>query len=466
MVESEQNALRSIPSVDALLQEPRVRELLHEHPRAVVVQGVRSVLARVRDQVGSGRTTVPAKEELVDEIVLAAGYASIRGLRRVVNATGVILHTGLGRAPLAEAAKEALLDVAGYCNVQSSLETGERTVREAFVAEVLQTLTGAEAATVVNNNAGATLIVLNTLAEGKEVIVSRGQMVEIGGSFRIPDVMAQSGAVLVGVGTTNRTHLTDYESAITESTGILLRVHASNYKILGFTKEVPLSDLVALGRKHNLPVVDDLGSGALVDLRRFGVDYEPVVSDSVERGADVITFSADKLIGGPQGGIIVGREEIINRVKKNPLFRALRICKLTLASLEATLRLYLDEELLVKEVPFYRILSTPASEVKERAKALAGRLRREAPALEVSVQDDVARPGSGALPIEELPSFSVAVKGASTGAQELARRLRMRRVPVFTRIREGKVVLDLTTIFREDEDEVVSALAELARTER
>jgi L-seryl-tRNA(Ser) seleniumtransferase len=466
MVESEQNALRSIPSVDALLQEPRVQELLNQHPRAMVVERVRSVLARLREQVGSGRASVPAKEALVDEIALEVARGSIRGLRRVVNATGVILHTGLGRAPLPEAAKEALLDVAGYCNVQSSLETGERAVREAFVAELLKKLTGAEAATVVNNNAGATLIVLNTLAKGKEVIVSRGQMVEIGGSFRIPDVMAQSGATLVGVGTTNRTHLRDYEQAITDNTGVLLRVHASNYKILGFTKEVPLVDLVALGREHDLPVVDDLGSGALIDLRGFGVEYEPMVSDSIKEGADIATFSADKLIGGPQGGVIVGREELVNRVRKNPLFRAMRICKLTLASLEATLRLYLDEETLLREVPFYRILATPVSEVERRANALAERIRHEVPGLDVSVLEDVARPGSGALPIEELASYSVAVTVPSVGAKEFARRLRMRPVPVFSKIRDNKVLLDLRTTFPEDEDEVVSAVGEMSEARR
>jgi L-seryl-tRNA(Ser) seleniumtransferase len=458
---SGKEALKSIPGVDALLQELSVRELLTDHPRAVVVDAVRSVLERLRESVVAGREGVPAREDLAHEVSLEVARAGLRGLRRVVNGTGVILHTGLGRAPLPQAAKEALLDVAGYCNVQSSLETGERTTREAFIADLLTRLTGAEAATVVNNNAAATLVVLKTLAEGKEVIVSRGQMVEIGGSFRIPDVMAQSGATLVGVGTTNRTHLRDYEQAITENTGLLLRVHASNYKILGFTKEVSLPELVTLGRKHGLPVMDDLGSGALVDLRRFGVEYEPLVADSVKEGADIATFSADKLIGGPQGGIIVGRKELVTRVRKNPLFRAMRICKLTLASLEATLRLYLDEEALLREIPFYRILSTPVSEVKARAEALAERIGREAPGLDVSVQEDVARPGSGALPIEEVASYSVAVTPTEAGAHEMARRLRTRPVPVFTKIREDRVLVDVRTVFPEDDDDVVSALAEL-----
>ncbi len=454
----DKDTLKSIPGVDTLLQQPAVKHLLGDHPRTVVTDVVRAVLERLRESVVSGQRKIPTRDALAQEIALEVTRAGLRGLRRVVNGTGVILHTGLGRAPLPQTAKDALLDVAGYCNVQSSLETGERTTREAFIADLLTRLTGAEAATVVNNNAGATLIVLNTLAKGMEVIVSRGQMVEIGGSFRIPDVMAQSGATLVGVGTTNRTHLRDYEQAITENTGLLLRVHASNYKILGFTKEVSLPELVALGRKHGLPVVDDLGSGALVDLRRFGVEYEPLVSDSIRDGADIATFSADKLIGGPQGGVIVGRKELVNRVRKNPFFRAMRICKLTLASLEATLRLYLDDEMLLREVPFYRILSTPVPEVKARAEALAERIRKEVHDLEVSVQEDVARPGSGALPVEELPSYSVGVTESSQGAAELARRLRMHSVPVFTKIREEKVLLDMRTVFPEDQDEVVSAL--------
>jgi L-seryl-tRNA(Ser) seleniumtransferase len=461
MSAADKEALRSIPGVDTLLLEPAVQALLEDHPRATVVEAVRAVLGRVRELVGSGVAAVPTKEALAQEIALQVAQAGLRGLRRVVNATGVILHTGLGRAPLPEAAKEALVDVAGYCNVQCSLETGERSTREAHVAVLLTRLTGAEAATIVNNNAAATLIVLKTLAHGKEAIVSRGQMVEIGGSFRIPDVMAQSGATLVGVGTTNRTHLRDYANAITENTGVLLRVHASNYKILGFTKEVPLTELAALGRKHSIPVMDDMGSGALVDLRRFGVEYEPVVADSIKEGADIATFSADKLIGGPQGGVIVGRRDLVNRVRKDPLFRALRVDKLTLASFEATLRLYLDEETLLKEVPFYRILSAPVDEVKARAEALAERIRREVSGLDVSVQEDVARPGSGTLPIEEVASYSVAMTPTSDHAQEMARRLRLRPVPIFTKIRDDKVLLDMRTVFPEEEDDVVAAVAEV-----
>ena len=332
-------------------------------------------------------------------------------LRRVVNATGVILHTNLGRAPLPDVAVKHIADIAGsYSNLELDLETGQRGSRTTLVEKLLCELTGAEAAAIANNNAAAVLLTLNTLAGGKEAIVSRGQLVEIGGSFRIPDIMARSGAQMVEVGTTNRTHLSDYEAALTENTGVMLAVHPSNYKVMGFTAEVALEDMVALGRQRGVPVAHDLGGGVLVNLRDYGLPYEPLVSDSISAGADVVMFSGDKVLGGPQCGIIVGKQNVVEQIRKNPLMRALRCGKLTYAALEATLKLFLNPEVLTREHPTLRMLTEPVTTLEQRGRRLL-QMIGELEGFTCELVDSHAQTGSGALPLENIPSVAVAISG-------------------------------------------------------
>ncbi len=387
-------------------------------------------------------------------------------LRPVVNATGVVLHTNLGRAPMAEAAARAAGDAArGYLNLELDLETGKRSSRQNAVREWVCRLTGAESATAVNNCAAATVIVLRAVAAGKEVIVSRGQLIEIGGSFRIPEIMAVSGAVLREVGTTNITRLADYERALGPSTGALMRVHTSNYRVSGFTKSVSLAELVALGKKHGVPVIDDAGSGALYDFARLGLPGEPLPRASIAAGADLTLFSGDKLLGGPQAGVIAGRKEWIQKIEKDPLMRAFRLDKMTLAALEATLRLYMNEEQAVREVPVLRLLSIPLEELRRRAEALAERLRA-APGLTASAREDSAFVGGGSLPDQALPTWVVEVEAAGVGDAELARRLRAGEPAVVGRLQGGKLLLDMRTVFVEQEAGLVQAVVDAARAGR
>ncbi len=380
-------------------------------------------------------------------------------LRTVINATGIVLHTNLGRSPLAEEAAQAAYEAAhGYLNLELDLDSGKRSSRQSAVREWLCRLTGAESATAVNNNAAATVIVLRSLAMGKEVIISRGQLIEIGGSFRIPDIMGVSGAILREVGTTNITRLADYERAIGPNTGALLQVHSSNYRISGFTKSVPLADLVALGKKHGLPVIDDIGSGALLDFARFGFQGEPVARASIAAGADLVLFSGDKLLGGPQAGIIAGRREWIQKIEKDPLMRAFRLDKMTLAALEATLRLYLNEERALREVPVLRLLGTPLAELHQRAEKLAEQLRGFAGLASVTTAEDVAYVGGGSLPDQSMKSWVVEIAADSVGDAELARRLRLGMPAVMARLRGGKLVFDVRTIFAHQETSLVEAV--------
>jgi L-seryl-tRNA(Ser) seleniumtransferase len=380
-------------------------------------------------------------------------------LRRVINATGIVLHTNLGRSPLAESAARAVAEAAsGYLNLELDLETGKRSSRQDPIREWVRKLTGAESATAVNNNAAATVIVLRAVCAGKEAIVSRGQLIEIGGSFRIPDIMGVSGATLREVGTTNITRLADYEKAIGPNTGALMQVHTSNYRVSGFTKSVPLADLVALGRKHNVPVIDDVGSGAMLDFARFGFTGEPVVRESVRTGADLVLFSGDKLLGGPQAGIIAGRADLVKKIEKDPLMRAFRLDKMTLAALEATLRLYLDESRALREVPTLRMLSTTREMIRPRAEALAARLRELSGLAVVSVLDDVAYVGGGSLPDQAMPTAVVAVQPASLSDADFAYRLRSQSPALMGRLSEGRLLLDLRTVFPEQESQIVEAI--------
>jgi L-seryl-tRNA(Ser) seleniumtransferase len=381
-------------------------------------------------------------------------------LKGVVNATGTILHTNLGRAVLSQEALNAIIGVAsGYSNLEFNLEKGERGSRYSHVESLLCRITGAEAAMVVNNNAAAVMLVLSTLAKDKEAIVSRGQLVEIGGSFRVPDVMEESGAHLHEVGTTNRTHLYDYENAINENTGVILRVHQSNYRIMGFTEEPDIVDLVELGRQNDIPVIEDIGSGVFVDLSRFGLSPEPTVQASIEKGMDVVTFSGDKMLGGPQAGIIVGKKQFIDAMKKNQLTRALRIDKLTLSALEATLKLYLDEERALKEIPGLRMLTIKPEELKKDATRLLRALRRRlGDRAQLEVEKSFSQVGGGSMPTEQLETYVVTLTSPMYTLDTIEERLRHGDVPVVARINKDKLILDVRTLLPKDYKQVEDAL--------
>ena len=479
MTDTTPNApFRKIPSLDSLLREDAVRGLIGEFGRDVVVAEGRAALDETRAMIASAKAGgSPASaaggvsgadispDSLVTRLRVRLEEKFTPSLSPAVNATGIIMHSGLGRAVLSEAAREAIAAVSlGYSTLALDLESGKRVSRDRHVEGLLRELTGAESATVANNNAAATVLVLNTLARGKEIVVSRGQLVEIGGSFRMPDVMSTSGAVLREVGTTNKTHLRDYESAISESTGAILRVHHSNYRIVGFAEEPGIEELAALGRSRGVPVVDDLGSGALVDLATYGLASEPLVRTSVQAGADVVCFSGDKLIGGPQCGIIVGKSAWIQKIKKNPLARAFRCGKLSLAALEATLKLFLAPEKLTERHPIYRMLSLTPDELGRRAKKLAASLRKSlSPDVAISVEDGESQVGSGAVPVETLPSKVLAVQAPGISAEDLARKLRLLTPPIFARIHKDAVLFDFRTIQPTEDDVVERALCELLK---
>ena len=455
--------LRSVPSVTRMLECEEVVSLLQRYPRGTVVRAVRNVLAAVREDVVKGGVAPAA--EAVAATVPAALAAELRpGLCRVINATGIVAHTALGRSVLPADAIAAIAEEArGYCLLQIDRATQGRTRRDQFCVDLICELTGAEDATVVNNNAAATMLVLNTLAEGKEVVLSRGQMVEIGGAFRIPDVLRRSGAILHEIGCTNKTHVRDYEEAINDNTGLLMKIHTSNYRLQGFVKEVPIQDLVPVGQRYGIPVMDDLGAGALLDLRYLGFPEEPLVKDSIACGADVISISSDKLIGGPQGGIILGRKETITKIRKNPLARALRVGKLTLIALEAALKYFLDKERVYAEHPTTRMLTMPLPELKRRAELIASHLGGLERAT-VEVVEETSEVGSGSYPAHQIATFAVAVTHESIPADEIAHRLRMLPLPVFARVRKDRLLLDPRTVQDGEEAEAAAALKEaLAR---
>ncbi len=454
------NPYRRIPPVNDVLDAPTVQALAEQHAHDAIVAAVRTELDALRDRVKQGETLDGAVNATnVAEQVAARLERELRPkLRSVINATGIVLHTNLGRAPIAEEAAHAAHEAAhGYLNLELDLETGKRSSRQVALREWVCRLTGAESATAVNNNAAATVIVLRALCAGKEVIISRGQLIEIGGSFRIPEIMAVSGAILREVGTTNITRLSDYERALGPHTGALLRVHSSNYRVSGFTKAVSLPELVELGQKHKIPVIDDIGSGALVDFAQFGFRDEPVARASIAVGADLVLFSGDKLLGGPQAGIIAGKKEWIQKIEKDPLMRAFRLDKMTLAALETTLRLYLHPERALREVPVLRMLGTPLEELRQRADGLVERLR-SVNGLSVDVREDVAYVGGGSLPDQTLKAWVVEVTATGLSDTELALRLRTGIPAVVGRLRDGKLILDLRTVFEVQEAQLVEAL--------
>jgi L-seryl-tRNA(Ser) seleniumtransferase len=448
--------LRELPSVDRLLHAPGTADLLARFSRAHVAHRCREVLEDLRSRIRHGDVTDAA--ECGDAAVLDAVERRLEAddapaLARVVNATGTLLHTNLGRALLAEPAVQALVRAArDPVALEYDLASGERGRREAALEPLLTALTGAEAATVVNNNAAAVLLALNTLAEGREVIVSRGELIEIGGTFRLPEIMAKSGAHLREVGTTNRTHPRDYESAIGPGTGLLLKVHTSNYRVVGFTSDVTLQELADIGRRHMLPVVEDLGGGALVDLGTRGLPREPVVRDRIAAGADLVTFSGDKILGGPQAGIIAGRREHVDAIARNPLHRAVRCDKLTLAALEATLRLYQQSPDVFAAVPALSALTRPVDEIDAAAREVLPKLQgRLGAGYRVDVEDSASQAGSGALPTEEIPSRVLVVTHERLGAASIAARFRSARPPIIGRVSDGRFLLDLRTVGNADD---------------
>jgi len=427
----------------------------------------RNVLERNRQAILRGEVAFDPEEfdqaNLVNEILEELDHLASFTLRRVVNGTGIIVHTNLGRSLLCQDALDRLQLVgSGYSNLEYDLAAGTRGSRYVHAEAVLCEITGAEGALVVNNNAGAVVLVLNTLAQGREVVVSRGQLVEIGGSFRIPDIMARSGAILREVGCTNRTHLNDYEAAIGPETALLLDVHASNYQIIGFTAEVSLKELVELGGKHEVAVMQDLGSGCFVDLTRFGLQGEPVVQDSVRSGADVITFSGDKLLGGTQAGIILGRKEFIEQLRRNPLTRALRVDKLTLAALEATLRLYRDEDTAIQAIPTLKMIATDLKTLEDRARVLVEALRANIPeSIGVGVMDGFSMVGGGALPVQNLPTKLVAISSKGMSAARLEAGFRGYTTPIIGRVEQELFLLDVRTLQPGDEKIVAAAASQL-----
>ena len=451
--------LRNIPAVEQLLTSSGGKSLVETHGRDLVTRVVRETLADLRASLLKEKTGA-----LLDaDAILARVRARIDVKRasklcRVVNATGVILHTGLGRAVLPPSALDAIArEQRGYSLLEVSRDSGDRNHREVHIVDLLREISGAEAATVVNNNAAATMITLAALAKGREVIVSRGQLVEIGGSFRIPDVMEQSGCRLVEVGTTNKTRIEDYERRLGPETAVLMKVHTSNFRILGFTESATLEEMVALGKKHNVPVMDDMGSGAFVDLAPFGITGEPVVQDSVKAGADVITFSGDKLLGGPQAGLIVGKKAAVAAIRRHPLFRAFRVDKLTLTALEATLKLYLDRGSLMQHHPTLRMISMTPDDCEERAKSLAA-LLKPIPKLSVEVRTDVSEIGGGSVPAQTLPTSVVAIRHASIPLDEIDTKLRANTPCIFARVQRERVNFDVRTLLDGDAEAIAAAL--------
>ena len=450
-----ESEFRHLPSVDKLLSDSKIKQLEEFYPRALIVDLLRQRLEQERQSIAQGHTC-PSIDEIAESVFSQVHALANSSLRPVINATGVILHTNLGRAPLSQEAMAAMNQVAtGYCNLEFELDSGLRGSRDTHTEQLLCQLTGAEAALVVNNNASAVLLALTALAKKKEVIVSRGQAVEIGGGFRIPEVMRQSGAKLVEVGTTNCTYAQDYEQAITPRTAALLRVHSSNFKVVGFTQSVTIEELVALGKRYNLPVFDDLGSGCLLDTTRFGLDSEPMVQQSIVRGVDLALFSGDKLLGGPQAGIIVGKKQLMNKLRKHPLARAVRIDKIRLAGLIATLIHYLKDEV-EEKIPVWRMISTPVGEIERRAKMWAQTLGELA-----QVVDGESMVGGGSLPGSTLPTRLVAISGQVKGrniAQALSQRLRYQEPPVVGRISENLLLLDPRTVLPEEDEAVLQSL--------
>lgn len=459
-----------LPSVDSLLSSAICEAFLEVYSHKLIKLILQEEIASTRAQLEAGLVDENITRQQLTDWILAGIQANLNrrtglNLRYVINATGIILHTNLGRSRLAEEARQNLLNAtAGYCNLELDLDTGRRGHRNSLVEKLICDLTGAEAACIVNNNAAAVLLSLNTLSAGKEAIISRGQLIEIGGAFRMPEVMEKSGVHMVEVGTTNKTRIDDYETAISEQTGVLVLAHTSNYRILGFTEEAAVGDVADLGKKYNIPVLHDLGGGVLIDLRKYGLPYEPLVQDSLAAGVDVITFSGDKVLGGPQSGLIVGSKQWLDKIKKNPLMRALRCGKLTYAALEATLGLFFREKELLKKNPTLRMLTEPEEVVHKRAIQLT-RLLADIKPIEIGIEESIGQTGSGALPLEQISSWAVTLQSATLPTETIASQLRHYDPPIIPYIKNDKVFLDLRTIANSELELVARAVRQLSRVE-
>ena len=454
--------LRTLPAIDKLLTTPCLTELAESQPHILIVEAAQQTVARLRRQVLDDTAAMPdlTLESVAAQVATRVAELAAPSLRKVINVTGTLLHTNLGRAPLCSAALQAVTRVAqGYSNLEFDLDAGQRGKRFTHVEELICKLTGGEAATVVNNNAGAVMLCLAALAGGRDALVSRGELIEIGGSFRIPDIMAASGVKLVEVGTTNKTHLNDYRDAISKQTALILKVHTSNYRILGFTEAVNGEALAELAHQYQIPVLEDLGSGLLIDLAPYGLPKEPTVREALKTGIDLVTFSGDKLLGGPQAGIIVGRREVIEKVRKHPMARALRIDKLTLAALEATLRLYLDPQEALTEIPTLQMLAVAAEKLRQKCEKLLPKLQKSlGDTAELSLCEARATVGGGALPLAELPGWVIALVPQNISLNQLASRLRSCDPPVVGRIQDDRFLIDPRTLNNDDEESLLQAL--------
>ncbi len=457
--------LRTLPAIDRLLGTALLSKLESAQPHILIREAAQKVVEELRRQILDEQAPLPDLDlERVATLVAAEVARMARpSLRKVINVTGTLLHTNLGRAPLCSDALQAINEVAqGYSNLEYNLDEGQRGKRFTHVEELLCKLTGGEAATVVNNNAGAVMLALAALAGGRSALVSRGELIEIGGSFRIPDIMAASGVTLVEVGTTNKTHLKDYADALNSETALILKVHTSNYRILGFTQAVSGEELAGLAHQHDIPVLEDLGSGLLIDLTSYGLPREPTVREALQTGIDLVTFSGDKLLGGPQAGIIVGKREVLDKLRKHPMARALRIDKLTLAALEATLRLYLDPNKALAQIPTLQMLSQPASALRERCEALLPALHAMlADAADCAIIEATATVGGGALPLAELPGWVIALTPKGLSLNEMTTRLRSCEPPVVGRIQDDRFLIDPRTLGTADEGLLLEALQQV-----
>lgn len=451
--------LRKLPKVDELLMNEKVIEASSGLLREQVVDVIRTVIETVRREIlGSDEAldeSYVSYDMVADKVIQAVRNSHVKSLRRVINGTGVVLHTNLGRAKLSKSAMEAVAEVADkYSTLEYDPAKGGRGSRHVHVEKVIEKITGAEAAMVVNNNAAATTICLAAMGRGKEMIISRGELVEIGGSFRIPEIMEESGAHLAEVGTTNKVKLSDYKNKINENTGAIMKVHTSNYKIIGFTEEVPLKELVKLGREENLPVIYDMGSGLMINLRDYGIE-EPTVREAMADGADIILFSGDKLLGGPQGGVIIGKKKYIDMMKSHPLARILRVDKMTLSAMEATFKEYYDDENAKEKIPVLSMLTRSEEKLKTDAEKLLEMIKKEAPALDAKVEATEDVVGGGSAPATVLKGYSVSVQWNEASSQEIERRLRMDALPIIIRINHDKVLFDVRTI-AEDEYRIIA----------
>ncbi len=449
---NKQTRLASLPSVDEILKSEKGVEWQQSFPRRYVIRSIRDVIERYRQAIFRDEIREFSLEEMVTNIQMLIQRSSQFSLKTVINATGIVIHTNLGRSVLSEEILKNVKNVAcGYSNLEYELEQGKRGKRFSHVQRLLNDITGAESSIIVNNNAAAVFVCLSALAKGKEVLVSRGELVEIGGSFRIPDVMTCSGALLTEVGTTNKTHLRDYEQSINENTALLLKVHQSNFRMVGFSESVSIEELVTLGEKHNIPVMFDLGSGCLVDLKPYGIQIEPTVQDVVRAGTDIVTFSGDKLLGGPQGGVVVGKAKLIEIIAKNPLMRAVRIDKLTLSAFESVLMCYLDEDNARIQIPTLNMLLQDTRQIKARAKRIAIQIRKEIDTsnddiARLAVVKDASQAGGGALPEIKFETWSITIKPVKLSVNKLEERLRHGDPPVITRIKEDALIIDARTV--------------------